>query len=97
MEKHYLVTGGQGFIGNAIVKALLKKKNRVTIFDNLWRNRADDVNSWPATCQFVKGDVRDKEHLTKASRNVDAIIHLASINGTKYFYEKPSLVLDVGS
>ena len=29
MEKHYLVTGGHGFIGHAIVKALLEKKTEL--------------------------------------------------------------------
>ena len=31
----------------------------------------------------------------KAANKVDAVMHLAYINGTKYFYSKPDLVLDV--
>ena len=33
--------------------------------------------------------------MTKSVKKIDAIIHLAYINGTKYFYSKPHLVLDV--
>ena len=35
--------------------------------------------------KFIKGDIRDKVALKKAIMKVDAIIHLAYINGTKYF------------
>ena len=28
-------------------------------------------------------------------KNIDAVVHLAYINGTKFFYEKPDLILDV--
>ena len=34
-------------------------------------------------------------YLSKAFKNINAVIHLAYINGTKYFYSKPDLVLDV--
>ena len=33
--------------------------------------------------------------MKKALENVDAVIHLAYVNGTKYFYSRPVLVLDV--
>ncbi len=33
--------------------------------------------------------------MNKAIKNTDAVIHLAYVNGTKYFYTKPVLVLDI--
>ena len=45
--------------------------------------------------KFIKGDIRNKKLLDRALRNTDAVIHLAYVNGTKYFYSKPVLVLDV--
>ena len=36
MNKHYLVTGGNGFIGTALVQMLLDEGNKVTVFDNIF-------------------------------------------------------------
>ena len=33
MPKNVLVTGGSGFIGRHVVNSLIKRKNRVTVFD----------------------------------------------------------------
>ena len=45
--------------------------------------------------KFVRGDIRNERLLNKSFKNVDAVIHLAYINGTKYFYTKPILTLDI--
>ena len=45
--------------------------------------------------KFIKGDIRDKKNFFKALKNTDAVIHLAYVNGTKYFYTKPILILDI--
>jgi nucleoside-diphosphate-sugar epimerase len=46
-------------------------------------------------CEFVRADIRDPEAVHRAARGVDSVCHLASINGTEFFYAKPELVLDV--
>ena len=33
MPKNILVTGGSGFIGSHVVNSLIKKKNKVTVYD----------------------------------------------------------------
>ncbi len=93
--KRYLVTGGAGFIGSSIVKKLLDEKNIVRIFDNEFRGDRTNIDK-NSNAEFVKGDIRDLDAVKKACKNIDTIIHLAYINGTKFFYEKPDLVLDVG-
>ena len=45
--------------------------------------------------QFIKGDITKFEDVHKASKRQDYIFHLAAINGTRFFYEKPDKVLDV--
>ena len=47
--------------------------------------------------KFIRGDIRSKKNLSSAFRNIDAVIHLAYVNGTKFFYSKPELVLDVAT
>lgn len=91
--KHYLVTGGSGFIGSAIVKRLAETENHIKVFDNEFRGSREKVKS--KNVEFIKGDIRDIKDVEKATKNIDSVIHLAYINGTKYFYEKPDLVLEV--
>ena len=94
-KKTFLVTGGTGFIGSNICKLLIKKKYRVKIFDNNLRGDLNNIKKIKKKIKFIKGDIRNIDALIRASRNADAVIHLAYINGTKYFYTKPVLVLDV--
>lgn len=92
--KRYLVTGGAGFIGSSIVNKL-SQKNRVRVFDNEFRGSKKQLEK-NENLEYLKGDIRNFNQVLAASKNVDSIIHLAYINGTKYFYEKPDLVLEVG-
>lgn len=95
-NKTYLVTGGTGFIGSNICNMLLKEGFNVNIFDNNFRGkfkRIDTKNK--KNFKFFKGDIRNKKELLKSFNKVDAVIHLAYVNGTKYFYKNPTLVLDV--
>ena len=94
-NKTFLVTGGTGFIGSNICKLLIKKKYRVKIFDNNLRGDLNNIKKIKKKIKFIKGDIRNSDALIRASRNTDAVIHLAYINGTKYFYTKPVLVLDI--
>jgi len=94
--KKYLITGGAGFIGTAITKMLLKKNTYVRILDNQFRGSVSNLPK-NKNLEFIKGDIRDLSTVKKACKQIDAIIHLAFINGTRYFYEKPYLVLDVGA
>ena len=94
-KKNILVTGGTGFIGSNICKFLIKKNCNVKIFDNNYRGDFTKIKSIKKKIKFIKGDIRDKKLLDKACQNTDAVIHLAYINGTKYFYTKPVLILDI--
>lgn len=91
----YLVTGGTGFIGSALVKRLLNLGHEVVILDNGSRNFSNfvDLNT---KLEIRIGDIRNYEEVLSATSGVDSILHLAFINGTKNFYLKPSLIIDVG-
>ena len=94
-KKVFLVTGGTGFIGSNICKFLLSKGYKVKIFDNNYRGNFKKIKNIKEKIEFIEGDIRNKKLLNKACKNVDAVIHLAYINGTKYFYTKPVLILDI--
>ena len=95
MKKNILVTGGSGFIGSAIVKYLVKRKYNVVVFDNNSRGKSRRIKDVDNKISFIKGDIRDKKKLLSINKKIDTVIHLAYINGTKFFYEKPFEILDI--
>ena len=46
--------------------------------------------------QLIDGDIRNITNLNKIKNKIDIVVHLAAINGTRNFYDKPNLVLEVG-
>jgi len=94
-KKNFLVTGGTGFIGSGICKMLVNNGYNVTIFDNNSRGKISRISEFESKIKFIRGDIRDKKKVFFCLRKIDAVIHLAYINGTKFFYEKPELILDV--
>src|SRR3954451_24730162 len=91
-----LVTGGSGFIGSALVKALLKGGNGVRVLDDNSRGALRRLADVQKDIEFVAGDIRDAATVEAAVRGVDEVHHLAFVNGTEFFYSAPELVLDVG-
>jgi CDP-paratose 2-epimerase len=83
MSGNYLVTGGAGFIGSNYVHRLLKRGEKVTIFDNLSRAGASRNIEWLKktyggdSFNVVVGDVRDASGIAEAARGSDVIVHLA--------------------
>ena len=65
------------------------------VYDNNFRGKINRLSLNQKKIKYIKGDIRDLKKLEKASIGVNTIIHLTYINGTKYFYTKPDLVLDV--
>ncbi|MCZ2127643.1 MAG: SDR family NAD(P)-dependent oxidoreductase [Anaerolineales bacterium] len=80
-HKHYLITGGAGFIGSNYVQRLLQRGERVTIYDNLsrtqrnveWLRKEFGADSF----ELIQGDVRDAQKISAAAKNADVIAHLA--------------------
>ena len=83
MSKHYLITGGAGFIGSNYVQRLLERGNQITIYDNLSRPGAALNLKWlsqghsDGAFELIVGDVRDVALLTATARSADVIVHLA--------------------
>lgn len=96
MRKKYAVTGGTGFIGSALVKKLVEKGSFVRVIDNDIRGSSSRLDSVKDKIELMNVDIRNAEEVKNACKGCDSVIHLAYINGTEYFYEKPELVLEVG-
>ena len=84
MKRHYVVTGGAGFIGSNYVAHLLQLGQKVTIFDNLsrrgsvlnlkWLQETYGANAF----SLIQGDIRDAVAIKNAAVDADVIIHLAA-------------------
>lgn len=96
--KHALVTGGAGFIGFHLAKHLAAHGRHVVIADNLSRGKLDAElkaflelpNVEHRTC-----DLTHRDDVAKLGGKYDEVYHLAAVNGTKFFYEKPVDVMRV--
>jgi len=95
MTKKYLVTGGTGFLGAALVRRLVADGHSVRVFDNNSRGAMRRLAGIEAAVEMVEGDIRDAEAVRRALAGIDCCCHLAYVNGTEFFYSKPELVLDV--
>jgi len=91
-----LVTGGSGFIGSALVKALVRDGHQVRVLDDNSRGAPRRLKDVESDIEFMAGDIRNSSMVRKAIKGVDEVCHLAFVNGTEFFYSAPELVLDVG-
>lgn len=70
-----LVTGAAGFVGSHVVAALAAGGAQVRALDR----RGVLEHSWPATVEFVPGDILDPQALRRALQGCDAVFHLAAV------------------
>lgn len=92
--KKYLVTGGTGFIGRALVRGLIAQGHFVRTLDDDSRGNKALLNDIQYL-DVVTGDIRDFKVVDKATKAIDCVVHLAYINGTQTFYERPIPILDI--
>ncbi|HAJ27206.1 MAG TPA: NAD-dependent dehydratase [Syntrophus sp. (in: bacteria)] len=94
-NKRFLVTGGTGFIGSGLIAGLLNSGGIVRSLDNDSRGARRKLGAAAERIEIVTGDVRDPAIVRKAIAGMDCVCHLAYINGTEFFYEKPDVILEV--
>jgi dihydroflavonol-4-reductase len=70
-----LVTGASGFVGSAVARALAARGNRVRV---LLRATSPRTNVDGLDCEIIEGDIRDRESLGCAMRDVRYLFHVAA-------------------
>lgn len=70
-----LVTGGAGFIGSHLVRALLERGDRVVILDNFASGRRSNLDELTGEIELVEGDLRSYERVHAAMKGVELVFH----------------------
>ena len=88
--KRVLVTGGAGFVGYALSKALLKKNYDIDVIDNLFIGKEAKVHPF---VNFLGGDVRGIDNIK--NKDYDYIFHLAALSRIQPSFKRPELTYSV--
>ena len=76
----YIVTGGAGFIGSALVRALLREgATRVVVIDNLLTGREENLDEVRQSVDLHKADIRRYDEIAPILRDADVVFHEAAI------------------
>ena len=88
-----LVTGAAGFIGFALAEALARRPGtELVVVDNFVRGERDAAYAALCARQNVTAfdlDLTDRAQFARLPGRVDVIFHMAALNGTQNFYERP--------
>ena len=95
-DRTFLVTGGTGFIGSALVRALVVAGARVRSLDNDSRGAPRRLGEDAARVELHAGDIRDAAAVCRAVAGVDCVLppRLRQRDGVSST-RRPELILDV--
>ena len=86
----YVVTGGAGFIGSALVRGLLREgASKVVVIDNLLTGREENLDEVRSSVEYHRADVRDYDGIAAILRGADVVFHEAAIPSVPRSIEDP--------
>ena len=85
----YLVTGGAGFIGSALVQELLRRGERVRVVDNFATGLRRNIAEVLPHIEFVEVDITDLDRLRPALEGVDYVLHQAALRSVPRSVDNP--------
>lgn len=93
---HVLITGGAGFIGSHLTRALLERGDRVAVLDNLSTGSIDNIRAFAhhPLYSFAIDDLRNALVLDRLASQADAIVHLAAAVGVQLVVERPTETIE---
>ena len=82
MSYNILVTGGAGYLGSIMVPDLLAAGHKITVLDNfMFKQTSLNHCCYHKNFTVVKGDIRQKDIVSKLMKKADVIIPLAALVG----------------
>jgi UDP-glucose 4-epimerase len=89
----YLITGGAGFIGSHIARALLELGSDVRVLDNFSSGKRENLQGLEV--DLIEGDLRDAARVAESVRGINVIFHEAAFVSVPESMEKPQECFDV--
>jgi UDP-glucose 4-epimerase len=75
----YLVTGGAGFIGSNLVRALLERGERVRVLDDFSTGKHANLAEFETQIEIINGDIRNRALVAEAVQGIDYVLHQAAL------------------
>lgn len=94
--KTIFVTGGAGFIGSEVVRQISDSGGNAIVFDNFSSGKKRYVENLK-NVKIVKGDIKNRNLISKALKNCDYIINLAALPFIPDSYHYPQEFFDVNT
>lgn len=90
-----LVTGGAGFIGSHIVRALIARGDSVRVFDNFSTGKRDNLSGLDGSLEIIEGDLRDGSKVVEAASGADYVFHQAAFVSVPQSMQEPEVCFDI--
>lgn len=84
-----LVTGGAGFIGSHIVRALVDNGDRVWVIDDYSTGNPENLENVSSRIKMVEGDIRDPDIVGPVISEVDAVLHQGALPSVTRSFSDP--------
>jgi UDP-glucose 4-epimerase len=84
-----LVTGGAGFIGSNLVRALLARGDDVRVLDNFSTGNRSNLAELLDEVELVEGELRSYERVHNAVRGVEVVFHLGALGSVPRSVQDP--------
>jgi UDP-glucose 4-epimerase len=96
-SSNVLVTGGAGFIGSHLVRALVGKGCRAVVLDDFSSGKMENLGEIVSSknLRLVRGDIRNRKAVDEALAGVDSVVHLAAFVNSPESVKKPLETHDI--
>ena len=86
---NYLVTGGGGFIGSNLVRALLDAGHAVRVLDDFSSGKRENLSEIQDRIDLIEGDIRDLATCQTSCADMDVVLHQAALASVPRSVEDP--------
>jgi UDP-glucose 4-epimerase len=90
-----LVTGGGGFIGSHLTRALVRRGERVRVLDNSQSGGKHRLADVLTDIEWIDGDICDRDVVTRACEDIDTVFHQAAVASVSRSVSEPVMTHDV--
>ena len=90
-----LVTGGAGFIGHHLVRALLERDDDVVVLDDFSTGFRERLDPYSSRTRVIEGSILDPACLDEATEGCDVVFHEAALASVERSFVDPATTNDV--